>query len=111
MPLAGDVDLARLAEITIGFSGADLANLANEAALLAGRRGCSKVDWACFLDARDRLMLGEEREMGLSEAQRRLVAYHEASHALLARSEEHTSELQSRPHLVCRLLLEKKKKY
>src|SRR5690554_2421968 len=44
MPLAGDVDLARLAEITIGFSGADLANLANEAALLAGRRGCSKVD-------------------------------------------------------------------
>ncbi|MFB9145925.1 ATP-dependent zinc metalloprotease FtsH [Halomonas alkalicola] len=84
MPLADDVDLARLAEITIGFSGADLANLANEAALLAGRHGRADLDWACFLDARDRLMLGEEREMGLSEAQRRLVAYHEAGHALLA---------------------------
>ncbi len=84
MPLADDVDLARLAEITIGFSGADLANLANEAALLAGRHGRADLDWACFLDARDRLMLGEEREIGLSEAQRRLVAYHEAGHALLA---------------------------
>ncbi|MDR5893556.1 ATP-dependent zinc metalloprotease FtsH [Halomonas mongoliensis] len=94
MPLAGDVDLARLAEITIGFSGADLANLANEAALLAGRRGCSKVDWACFLDARDRLMLGEEREMGLSEAQRRLVAYHEAGHALLAHLLPHADRLE-----------------
>lgn len=94
MPLAGDVDLARLAEITIGFSGADLANLANEAALLAGRRGCSEVDWACFLDARDRLMLGEEREMGLSEAQRRLVAYHEAGHALLAHLLPHADRLE-----------------
>ncbi|WP_445000465.1 ATP-dependent zinc metalloprotease FtsH [Halomonas mongoliensis] len=94
MPLADDVDLARLAEITIGFSGADLANLANEAALLAGRRGCSEVDWACFLDARDRLMLGEEREMGLSEAQRRLVAYHEAGHALLAHLLPHADRLE-----------------
>ncbi len=94
MPLAADVDLARLAEITIGFSGADLANLANEAALLAGRRGLSEVDWSSFVDARDRVMLGEERELGLSEAQRHVVAYHEAGHALLAHLLPHTDRLE-----------------
>ncbi len=94
MPLADDVDLARLAEITIGFSGADLANLANEAALLAGRRGRADLDWACFVDARDRVMLGEERELGLSEQQRRVVAYHEAGHALLAHLLPHADRLE-----------------
>ncbi|EWH03334.1 ATP-dependent zinc metalloprotease FtsH [Halomonas sp. BC04] len=84
MPLAEDVDLERLAEITIGFSGADLANLSNEAALLAGRREQQEVDWACFTDARDRLLLGETKDTGLSEEERRIVAYHEAGHALLA---------------------------
>ncbi|WP_218118579.1 ATP-dependent zinc metalloprotease FtsH [Billgrantia gudaonensis] len=84
MPLADDVDLMRLAEITTGFSGADLANLANEAALLAGRRGQQQVDWACFSDARDRLLLGEAKDVGLSERERHVVAYHESGHALLA---------------------------
>ncbi|EWG98981.1 hypothetical protein Q427_27575 [Halomonas sp. BC04] len=84
MPLAEDVDLERLAEITIGFSGADLANLSNEAALLAGRREQQEVDWACFTDARDRLLLGETKDTGLSEEERRIVAYHESGHALLA---------------------------
>ncbi|MGM0702954.1 MAG: ATP-dependent zinc metalloprotease FtsH [Pseudomonadota bacterium] len=84
MPLADDVDLMRLAEITTGFSGADLANLANEAALLAGRRGQQQVDWVCFSDARDRLLLGEAKDVGLSESERHVVAYHESGHALLA---------------------------
>ncbi len=84
MPLADDVDLARLAEITIGFSGADLANLTNEAALFAGRRGQDEVDWACFADARDRLLLGETKDVGLAQDERHVVAYHESGHALLA---------------------------
>jgi cell division protease FtsH len=84
MPLAEDVDLQRLAETTIGFSGADLANLANEAALLAGRRELQEVDWACFSEARDRLLLGEAKEIGLSDRERHIVAYHESGHALLA---------------------------
>jgi len=84
IPLADDVDLDRVAAGTIGFSGADLRNLANEAALFAGRRGLKQVDWDCFSDARDRLLLGETREHGLSDRDREIVAYHESGHALLA---------------------------
>lgn len=84
MPLADDVDLERLAEMTVGFSGADLANLANEAALLAGRRQQDEIDWACFSAARDHELLGEAKDIGLSDAERHIVAYHEAGHALLA---------------------------
>lgn len=84
IPLADDVDLDRLAAGTIGLSGADLRNLANEAALFAGRRGLKQVDWACFSDARDRILLGETREHGLSDRDRQIVAYHESGHALLA---------------------------
>ncbi|MDN3557436.1 ATP-dependent zinc metalloprotease FtsH [Halomonas maura] len=84
MPLADDVDLARLAAITTGFSGADLANLANEAALLAGRREREIIDWACFSNARDRVLLGEAKDVALSEEERHRVAYHESGHALLA---------------------------
>jgi cell division protease FtsH len=84
MPIADDVDLERLARITIGFSGADLANLTNEAALLAGRRDQDEVDWACFTEARDRVMLGQARDSALSDREQRVVAYHESGHALLA---------------------------
>ncbi len=84
IPLAEDVDLDRLAAGTIGFSGADLRNLANEAALFAGRRELKQVDWGCFSDARDRILLGETREHGLSNRDREIVAYHESGHALLA---------------------------
>ncbi|AGA32773.1 Cell division protein FtsH [Thioalkalivibrio nitratireducens DSM 14787] len=84
IPLADDVDLDRLAAGTIGFSGAELRNLANEAALFAGRRGLKQVDWACFSDARDRILVGETREHGLSDRDRQIVAYHESGHALLA---------------------------
>ncbi|NDY96814.1 ATP-dependent zinc metalloprotease FtsH [Wenzhouxiangella limi] len=84
LPLADDVDLDRLARITIGFSGADLANLANEAALLAGRKQKERIDWTCFTEARDRAMLGQARDSALGERERKLVAYHESGHALLA---------------------------
>lgn len=78
------MDLDHLAETTAGFSGADLANLINEAALFAGRRGLKSVDWACLSAARDRLLLGQARDSALSDAEQRLVAYHESGHALLA---------------------------
>ncbi|MFP4137272.1 MAG: ATP-dependent zinc metalloprotease FtsH [Halomonas sp.] len=94
MPLAEDVDLERLAEITIGFSGADLANLANEAALQAGRNHQEAVDWACFSAARDRLLLGEAKDVGLSERERHIVAYHESGHALLAYLLPHADPLE-----------------
>ncbi|MFW2132392.1 ATP-dependent zinc metalloprotease FtsH [Ectothiorhodospira haloalkaliphila] len=84
VPLADDVDLDRLAAGTTGFSGADLSNLVNEAALLGGRRELDRVDWGCFSDARDRILLGEARESLLSDRERKVVAYHESGHALLA---------------------------
>ncbi|PXX98390.1 cell division protein FtsH [Halomonas sp. LBP4] len=94
IPLAEGVSLERLAQITTGFSGADLANLANEAALLAGRREKHEVDWACFADARDRILLGEVREAALSERERHIVAYHEAGHTLLAYLLPHADPLE-----------------
>jgi len=85
LKLAGNVDLAKLARGTPGFSGADLANLANEAALLAASSGLDVVDMACFEQAKDKVLMGSERaSLVLSEAERRLTAYHEAGHALVA---------------------------
>ena len=84
VPLDDDVDLGRLAASTVGFSGADLANLVNEAALLAGRHEKKRVDWESFTDARDRIMLGQARDSALSDKDRKVVAYHESGHALLA---------------------------
>ena len=84
VPLADDVDVERLAERTMGFSGADLANLVNEAALAAGRRDRQDVDAKCFAIARDKIVLGERREDILTDEERRLVAYHESGHALMA---------------------------
>ncbi|GGX65856.1 ATP-dependent zinc metalloprotease FtsH [Saccharospirillum salsuginis] len=84
IPLADDVELHHLAEITTGFSGADLANLVNEAALMAGRNNQDRVDWSCFTQARDRLMLGQARDTVLSDRERHIVSYHESGHALLA---------------------------
>ena len=84
VPLVEDVDLEELAKATIGFSGADLSNLVNEAALFAARRAKEKVDRIDFNDARDRVLLGSEREEMLSESEKRITAYHEAGHALIA---------------------------
>ncbi|MGM0769566.1 MAG: ATP-dependent zinc metalloprotease FtsH [Pseudomonadota bacterium] len=84
VPLASDVDLEQLAARTIGFSGADLKNLVNEAALTAARESLHKVNAHCFEVARDRLILGEERDARLSPAERKAVAYHECGHAIMA---------------------------
>ncbi len=83
--LAADVDLELLARRTPGFSGADLANLANEAALTAARRGAAEVQRRDFDEAMDKIVLGTRRATLMNEEERRLVAYHEAGHALIAR--------------------------
>jgi cell division protease FtsH len=82
--LAKDVDLSTIARATPGLSGADLANLVNEAALLAARRNKESADARDFEDAKDKVMLGmERRSLVLSAEERRLTAYHEAGHALV----------------------------
>jgi cell division protease FtsH len=83
--LAPDVDLEKIAAITPGFSGADLANLINEAALLATRRGADAVSQADFNEAIERMIAGlEKRNRVLNEQERRVVAHHELGHALVA---------------------------
>jgi cell division protease FtsH len=85
IPLAADVSLERLARGTPGLAGADLANLVNEAALLAARRNKTQVDMRDFEDAKDKVMLGVERKsLVLTEDERRLTAYHEAGHAIVS---------------------------
>ena len=83
LPLADDVSLTGLASTTPGMVGADLANLANEAALTAARRGHDKVQMADFTDAMEKIVLGSPRGTVLSDEDRRRVAYHEAGHALV----------------------------
>ena len=83
MPLDEGVDLDSIAASTPGMVGADLANLANEAALLAARRGHDKVQHADFTDALEKIVLGAPRSMVLTDADRRRTAYHESGHALV----------------------------
>jgi cell division protease FtsH len=83
VPLGPDVDLARIAATTPGMVGADLANLVNEAALTAARRGHDVVEEADFTDALERIVLGAERRVMLSDDDRRHTAYHEAGHAIV----------------------------
>jgi cell division protease FtsH len=83
MPLADDVDLDALAATTPGMVGADLANLANEAALLAARRGEEKVTMADFTDSLEKILLGAPRGILLDPADRERTAYHESGHALV----------------------------
>jgi cell division protease FtsH len=83
MPLADDVDLGALASTTTGMVGADLANLANEAALLAARRGHDKVNYSDFTDSLEKILLGAPRGIVLSDADRERTAYHESGHALV----------------------------
>src|SRR5476649_2805734 len=85
VPLASDVDARIIARGTPGFSGADLANLVNEAALMAARRGKRSVSMAEFEHAKDKVMMGaERRSMVMTEEEKKLTAYHEAGHALIA---------------------------
>lgn len=83
VPLAGDVDLAEIAQTTPGFSGADIRNHVNEAALLAARRQQDQVHHKDFVDALEKIILGPERPIILSEADKERVAYHEGGHAIL----------------------------
>jgi len=85
VPLAPDIDLRVVARGTPGFSGADLANLVNEAALLAARRSRRLVTQLEFEDAKDKVMMGaERRSMVISDEEKKLTAYHEGGHALVA---------------------------
>ena len=91
VPLDESVDLVSLARGTPGFSGADLANLVNEAALFAGRRNKTKVDQSDFEDAKDKIYMGpERRSMVMHEDEKRATAYHESGHAIVAESLEGT---------------------
>jgi cell division protease FtsH len=85
IPLGADVRLETLSKGTPGLMGADLANLVNEAALLAARRNKTRVDMVDFEDAKDKVMYGvERRSLVLTEDERRLTAYHEAGHAIVS---------------------------
>jgi cell division protease FtsH len=83
VPLADDVDLQAIAATTPGMVGADLRNLVNEAALTAARRGHERVQLADFTDSLEKIVLGAERRIVLSPAERERTAYHESGHALL----------------------------
>ncbi|MBZ0089531.1 MAG: AAA family ATPase, partial [Thermoanaerobaculia bacterium] len=85
VPIAEDVDLEVIARGTPGFAGADLANLVNEAALIAARLGKKKVEMADFEFAKDKVLMGAERKsMMLTDDEKKVTAFHEAGHALVA---------------------------
>ncbi len=94
VPLASNVDAKVLARGTPGFSGADLANLVNEAALLAARRDKRTVAMDVFEEAKDKIMMGSERKsMVMTEEEKKLTAYHEAGHAIVAIHEEESDPI------------------
>lgn len=93
-PMAKNVDLETISRGTPGFSGADLANLVNEAALNAARRNKNQIDMADFEFAKDKVLMGgERRSLVISYQERRTTAYHEAGHAFVARSLPHTDPI------------------
>lgn len=85
VPVADNVDLDALAKRTVGFSGAELKNLVNEAALLAARKNKTKVDHEDFDHGMDKILMGLEREDLINDEEKKAVAYHEAGHALMAK--------------------------
>lgn len=93
-PLAGDIDLEVIAKGTPGFTGADLANLVNEAALLAARDGKKSLAMVDFENAKDKVLMGVARKsMMISEKEKRLTAYHEAGHTLVGMNLPHTDPI------------------
>jgi cell division protease FtsH len=94
VPVADDVDLENLAERTVGLSGAELKNLVNEAALLAARKEKDQVANEDFDQARDKILMGIEREDVINDEEKRMIAYHESGHALLAELLPGTDPLQ-----------------
>jgi cell division protease FtsH len=93
-PLAPDVNLEQLSENTAGFSGADLANLVNEAALSATRAGRDSIEDADFAAAFDKIVLGDPRETRLDSEEKRRVAVHESGHAVVAKFSDHAEPPQ-----------------
>ncbi|WP_022853551.1 ATP-dependent zinc metalloprotease FtsH [Thermodesulfatator atlanticus] len=86
VPIAEDVDLEVIAKSTPGFTGADLQNLVNEAALIAARKGKDKVHMEDFEEAKDKILMGRERKTAvISEEEKRITAYHEAGHTMVAK--------------------------
>jgi cell division protease FtsH len=85
VPLGENVDLELVARKTVGFSGADLKNLVNEAALLAARKQKKVVDREDFDEGRDKILMGIEREDAMKDEEKETIAYHEAGHTLMAR--------------------------
>ncbi len=86
IPLAENIDLKKLARGTPGFAGADLANMVNEAALLAARKGKNLVEMEDFEEAKDKILMGLARKsLALSSEEKKLIAYHEAGHALVSK--------------------------
>ncbi|HVK93200.1 MAG TPA: ATP-dependent zinc metalloprotease FtsH [Noviherbaspirillum sp.] len=93
--LSNDVDLSVIAARTAGFAGADLANLVNEAALLAGRRGKDRVDMNDFDEAIDRIVAGlQKKTRVMNKMEKETVAFHEAGHALIAESRRHADRVE-----------------
>jgi len=85
-PLSPDVDLERVAKGTVGFVGADIENLVNEAAILAARRNRESISMSEFMEAAEKVMLGPERKSRvITDKEKEIIAYHEAAHALVAR--------------------------
>ena len=90
-PLAGDVSFEKLAQLTVGFTGADLANLMNEAALLTARRHEKRITMAEIEESMERVIAGPERKARvMTEAERRTIAFHESGHALVGHVLEHS---------------------
>jgi len=94
VPLANDVDLTAIARATPGMVGADIANLVNEAALLAARRNLDSVTQNCFSEALDKITIGAERPLVLSEEDLKVVAYHEGGHALTGLLQEYVDPVR-----------------
>lgn len=85
-PISDDVDIEKLAKQTAGFSGADLANMVNEAAILAARRNKSEIEMSNFLEALEKVIAGPERKSRLiTDKEKKVLAYHESGHALVSK--------------------------
>jgi cell division protease FtsH len=92
--VSDDLDISVLARGTPGFTGADLENMVNEAALLAGRRGKDRVEMTDFEDAKDKVLMGTERKsMIISDEEKKITAYHESGHTLVAKSLPNTDPI------------------
>ncbi|MBI5886569.1 MAG: ATP-dependent zinc metalloprotease FtsH [Deltaproteobacteria bacterium] len=91
--MAAEVNLERIAQGTPGMTGADLENLANEAAISASKKGKGMIDAADFEEARDRILMGTQREDTITEFEKRITAYHEAGHALVSLELPHTDPI------------------